>query len=90
MIVEISLRPSVSPVTAATATTAVMSVPELVMNALLPLMTHSSASASSTARVWVPPGVRAEARLGQAEGGQRLAADQPGQPLACCSSVPNR
>ena len=45
----------VSPVTAATATTAVMSVPELVMNALLPLMTHSSVGSSSTARVCAPP-----------------------------------
>ena len=41
------------PVTAVTVTSAVMSVPELVMNAFEPLITHSSPS--STARVWVPP-----------------------------------
>jgi hypothetical protein len=45
MIDEISLRPSgVVPVTAATVTRPVMSVPEFVMNALVPLMTHSSPS----------------------------------------------
>jgi hypothetical protein len=32
-----------------------MSVPELVMNALLPLMIHSEPSSLSRARVWVPP-----------------------------------
>ena len=54
MIEEISLRPSaVSPVTAVTVTNVVMSVPELVMNDLVPLMTHSSPS--SRAVVSVPP-----------------------------------
>ncbi|SLH77387.1 Uncharacterised protein [Mycobacteroides abscessus subsp. abscessus] len=50
--VEISLRPSWLPVTAVTVTSLVMSVPELVMNCLRPLMTQSSPSA--TAVVLVP------------------------------------
>ena len=55
MIAEISLRPSSRvPVTAVTVTRPVMSVPELVMNALVPLMTHSPVASSSTARVCVP------------------------------------
>jgi len=54
MIVEISLRPSgFSPVTAVTVTKPVMSVPELVMNALLPSITHSSPSSRAVVRV--PP-----------------------------------
>lgn len=51
-----SFEPSgLVPVTAVTVTSAVMSVPELVMNAFEPLITHSSVASSSTARVWVPP-----------------------------------
>ena len=43
--VEISGRPwSRGPVTAATATTLVMSVPALVMNTFVPLITHSSSA----------------------------------------------
>ena len=45
--------PAVRPVTAVTVTRRVMSVPELVMNCLRPLMTHSPPS--STAVVRVPP-----------------------------------
>ena len=58
-IVEISLLPSGrSPVTAVTVTKAVRSVPLLVMNALLPLMTHESPSRRAVVRVApasVPP-----------------------------------
>ena len=58
-IVEISLPPpGFSPVTAATVTKAVMYVPLLVMNALVPLMTHSSPSSTAVVRVApasVPP-----------------------------------
>ncbi len=58
-IVEISLPPpGFSPVTAATVTNAVMDVPLLVMNALVPLMTHSSPSSTAVVRVApasVPP-----------------------------------
>ncbi len=54
MIAEICGEPSsFVPVRAVTVTTDVMSVPELVMNALAPLTTHSSPS--RTARVRVAP-----------------------------------
>src|SRR5690625_1941440 len=49
MMVEISS----GPVTAVTVTIDVISVPELVMNSLLPLMVH--VPLSNVARVWVPP-----------------------------------
>lgn len=55
MIEEISGRPAAVPVTAVTITSEVISVPELVMNALVPSMTHSSVSGSMTALVRVPP-----------------------------------
>src|SRR5689334_23689974 len=52
MIAEISFEPSgLVPVTAVTVTRIVISVPELVMNALDPLMTHSFVRSSRTARV---------------------------------------
>jgi hypothetical protein len=50
-IVLICLWPLCDPVIAVMVTPALMSVPALVMNALRPLMTHSSPS--RTARVWV-------------------------------------
>jgi hypothetical protein len=53
MMAEISGFPAVRPVTAVTVTSPVMSVPELVMKAFDPLMTHSSPS--RTAVVRVPP-----------------------------------
>ena len=66
MIVEISLRPPCSsPVTAVTVTSEVMSVPELVMNDFVPLMTHSPPSTG--ARRAGRAGVGAAAGLGQAE-----------------------
>ena len=46
---------SPGPVRAVTVTKAVISVPELVMNAFSPLITHSPAASSSTAVVRVPP-----------------------------------
>ena len=51
MIVEISLRPSRSPVTAVTVTKRVMAVPELVMNCFEPLITHSPPSRRAVVRV---------------------------------------
>ena len=79
MIAEISGRPSSSvPVRAVTVTTEVMSVPELVMNALAPSTTHSPPS--STALVRVAPASRAGVRLGEAEAGERAAGDEVGQP----------
>jgi hypothetical protein len=56
MIAVSSLLPSaLVPVTAVTVTSAVMSVPEFVMKAFEPLITHSPRASSRTARVWVPP-----------------------------------
>ena len=73
MMVEISLVPSGAvPVTAATVTSAVMSVPELVMNAFVPLITHSPPLVQDRAGPGAA-GVGAAAGLGQPEGGQRLA-----------------
>ena len=69
----------VSPVTAVTVTSVVMSVPLLVMKALVPLMTHSPSS--SRAVVAGPAGVAAGAGLGEAEGAERLAAGELRQPL---------
>ena len=89
MIAEISLPPSGRvPVIAVTVTSVVMSVPELVMNAFEPLITHSSPSRRAVVRVRAR--VRAAARLGQPERAQRLrrSAGQPALPF--CSSVPNR
>ena len=52
MMAEISGRPpSARPVTAVTVTSPVMSVPELVMNALVPLITHSPPSSRAVVRV---------------------------------------
>ena len=82
MIEEISGGPSsLRPVTAVTVTRPVMSVPELVMKHLVPLITHSSVR-RSRAVVRVRAGVRAAVRLGEAEGAEDLAGAQPGQPLA--------
>lgn len=56
MIEEISGLPSgVRPVTAVTVTRPVMSVPELVMKHLVPLITHSSVASSRRAVVRVAP-----------------------------------
>lgn len=56
MIAEIRGLPSgLRPVTAVTVTRPVMSVPELVMKHLVPLITHSSVSGSSRAVVRVAP-----------------------------------
>jgi len=53
MIAEISGLPSLRPVMASTVTTEVIEVPELVMNAFEPSMTHSSPSTRAVVRI--PP-----------------------------------
>jgi hypothetical protein len=88
MMVEISLRPSLTPVIAVTVTTEVMSVPELVMKALEPLITHSSPSQRAVVRVAPasdpPPGsVRPKAP-------RRLPVHRSGSQCCFCCSVPNR
>jgi hypothetical protein len=90
MIVEISLRPvpASSPVTAVTVTSLVMSVPELVIKHLVPLITHSPSSRRAVVRVAPasdpPPGsVSPNAASERAE-------VRSGSQVRRCSSVPNR
>jgi hypothetical protein len=89
-IVDSSLLPLRSPVTAATAMTAVMSVPELVMNALLPLMTHSSAASSSTARVCAPPASEPNPGSVNPNAASASPLTSRGSQVSFCCSVPNR
>jgi hypothetical protein len=89
MIDEISLPAlSISPVTAVTVMRAVMSVPELVMNALVPLMTHSSPSRRAV--VSVPPA--SEPAPGSVNPNAPSASPEHslGSHSRFCSSVPNR
>ena len=90
MIAEISRWPSAprSPVSAVIVTTEVMSVPELVMNAFEPLITHSSPSSLAVVRVAPasepPPGsVRPNAP-------SLVPAASSGSHSRFCSSVPKR
>ena len=64
---------------AVTVTTEVISEPELVMNCLAPLTTHSPST--SSALVLVAPASEPGTGLGEAEAGERAAGDQVGQPL---------
>ena len=82
MIAEISL----SPVFAVTVTSDVMSVPELVMKAFAPLITHSPLS--STARVLVAPA--SEPASGSVRPNPAIArpAARSGSQRCFCSSVP--
>jgi hypothetical protein len=89
MIAEISLPPSGScPVTAVIVTNAVTSVPELVMNALDPLMTHSSPSSTAVVRVAAasdpPPGSVSP------NAPKLLPAHRSGNHCCFCCSSPNR
>ena len=84
---EISREPFSPPVTAVIVTQPEMSVPELVMNCLAPSITHSPSSSfarSGVARVGARLG------LGEAEGGEALAAHSVGIHSDFCSSVPHR
>ena len=91
MIAEISFLPaSVVPVTAVTVTSPVTSVPELVMNALVPLMTHSLPSSDSLAVVVVPPA--SEPAPGSVSPNAPIIEPEHsrGSHSRFCSSVPNR
>ena len=90
-IVEISGLPSGRvPVTAATPTTAVIEVPELVMNDFDPSITHCAVLEPGP-RLHRPGHVGAAARLGQPE---RAELSRPrrgaGSHSRFCASVPNR
>ena len=91
MIVDSSLRPSGRvPVTAVTVTSAVMSVPELVMNALEPLITHSSSPVEH--RAWSGcrrRPTRCPARSARSRPAPRRGSSF-GSHVAFCSSVPKR
>lgn len=88
MIVEISLRPSRSPVTAVTVTNLVMSVPELVMNCLAPLTTHSASSRRAVVRV-APASEPASGSVNPKPARARPAS-RSGSSCAFCASVPKR
>ncbi len=87
--VEISnLASARLPVTAVTVTSEVMSVPELVMNCLLPLMIHSSLSRRAVVRV-LPASEPAPGSVSPKPASARPAV-RSGSHLSFCSSVPNR
>ena len=89
MIEEISLRPSASvPVTAVTVTNEVMSVPELVMNAFEPLITHWSPSSRAVVR----PAAASEPAPGSVSPNPAslVPAARSGNHRCRCSSVPYR
>jgi hypothetical protein len=88
-IVLISFLPlAVWPVTAVTVTRRVRSVPELVMNALLPLITHSPPSSRAVVRV-PPASLPAPASVSpKAPSASPL--HSCGSHCAFCSSVPKR
>ncbi len=91
MIAEISGLPSgLRPVTAVTVTRPVMSVPELVMKHLLPLITHSSVSGSSRAVVRVAPASEPPSGSVRPNAPRISPAHSRGSHSRFCSSVPNR
>lgn len=91
MMVDSSFEPSgFVPVTAVTVTSAVMSVPELVMNAFEPLITHSFVASSSTARVWVPPASEPVPGSVSPKPASASPLSSFGNQVACCSGEPNR
>ena len=93
MIVEISAfsMPVVelveTPVRAVTVTTDVMSEPELVMNCLLPLTTHSPSTRS--ALVFVAPASEPEPGSVRPKPARVCPATRSGSQVCFCSSVPN-
>ena len=88
MIALISGRPSaLSPVLAVTVTTEVMSVPELVMKALAPRMTHSPSS--SRARVFVAPASEPASGSVRPKPASARPATRSGRKRSFCSCEPN-
>ena len=88
MIAEISGRPSVAldPSRAVTVTHEVMSEPELVMNCLAPLTTHSPSR--SSARVRVAPASEPAPGSVRPNPASVVPATRSGSQCAFCSSVP--
>ena len=77
-------------VRAVTVTSDVIAVPELVMNAFSPLITHSPAASSSTARVRVPPASLPASGSVSPNPPRARPAHRSGSHRWRCSSVPNR
>ena len=67
-----------------------MSVPELVMNALEPLITHSPVDSSSTARVVVPPASEPVPGSVRPKPARASPLVSRGSQVAFCSGVPKR
>lgn len=89
MIVEISFLPSARvPVTAVTVTSEVMSVPELVMNCLVPLTTQWSPSRRAVVRV--PPASEPAPGSVRPNPASARPVTRSGNQVCFCSSVPNR
>ena len=76
------------PVTAVTVTSLVMSVPELVMNSLLPLMTHSPPP--SLAVVLVPPASEPASGSVRPKPASALPEASSGSHSCFCASLPKR
>lgn len=89
MIVEMSFLPSGRvPVTAVTVTSEVMSVPELVMNCLVPLITHSSPSRRAV--VLVPLASEPAPGSVSPNPASLRPLTRSGSQVCFCSSEPNR
>ena len=87
MIAEIWARPSaLVPVRAVTVTREVMSVPELVMKDLAPLMTHSSPSRLAVVRV--PPASEPASGSVRPKPASVRPVARSGSHVARCSSLP--
>ena len=81
---------SPGPVRAVMVTNAVMSVPELVMNAFSPLTTHSPAASSRVAVVRVPPASLPASGSVSPKPPSVRPAQRSGSHVCFCSSVPKR
>jgi hypothetical protein len=88
MTLEISLRPSRSPVTAVIVTQPEMSVPALVMNCLAPLTVHSPPE--SAARVWTLPASEPASGSVSPNEARRSPEQSRGSHSSFCSAVPQR
>ncbi len=91
MIAEMRGAPfSLRPVTAVTVTSSVMSVPELVMKHLEPLITHSPVASSRTAVVRVPPASEPPSGSVSPNAPSASPVQSFGSHRCFCSSVPKR
>ena len=80
---------SPEPVRAVTVMIDVMGVPELVMNAFSPSITHSSVASSSAAFVRVPPASLPASGSVRPKAPRARPAQRSGNQRCFCSSVPN-